>query len=246
MTCLLVRREPEQRSRLIQHAKEVTNGQSRPLPLPRFAWPRVLAGMLLAGVALAGCTPSRPDAPVGRFGELRLGGTPRAPAASPAPSPGVPPALSPTFAQSDEPPPLRRRAAPELRPRLQAPVEPAPVLPVSLDAAAARVALYLGHAGFALEQQADGTGRLVSGTRMGAPSALAGEAVCGLEALHRPDISSTELTVRLTPAPGGVTFDARAAFVEIDTKLLSGSLARQTCRSRGVLEAAVRRAALGS
>ena len=80
---------------------------------------------------------------------------------------------------------------------------------------------------------------------MGAPAVLVGEAVCGLEAMRRPDISSTDLTVRLTPAPGGVQLETTARFVEVDTKLLSGTLARQTCRSRGVLEAAVRRAALG-
>ena len=118
------------------------------------------------------------------------------------------------------------------------------MLPVGLDTAAARVSAYLNQAGFALEQRPDGAGLLVSATRMGAPQALASEAVCELEALHRPDIASSELTVLLTPAPGGVQVEASARFVEIDTRLLSGELARQTCRSRGVLEAAVRRAAL--
>ena len=212
------------------------------MKLPLHGRLRAPFSALIAGAALCGCASAPRETAGGGFSELRLGRAAR-PAASASPAPA--PLASPTFAQSDEPPPLRHRTPPELRPRLEAPAEPAPVLPVSLDAAAARIALYLDRAGFALEQQADGTGRRVSATRMGAPSALDGEAVCGLEALHRPDISSTDLTVRLTPAPGGVQVDARAAFVEIDTKLLSGALARQTCRSRGVLEAAVKRAARG-
>ena len=116
---------------------------------------------------------------------------------------------------------------------------------MTLQAATYRVAAYLGRAGFALEQRSEGPGQLVSATRMGAPSALQGEAVCGLEALHRPDISSTDVTVQLTPTLGGVQMQTSARFVEVDTKLLSGALARQTCRSRGVLEDAVRQAALG-
>ncbi len=198
----------------------------------------------LASGVICACASQPPDAPVAHFGELRFG--------RPAPAPGAlqpTPPVSATFAQSDEPPPLphrqRQDAAPNLRPRLVSPSEPAPVLPVRLDAATERVASYLDHAGFALEQRPEGSGRLVSATRMGAPSALQGEAVCGLEAMHRPDISSTDLTVRLTPAPGGVQVETSARFVEVDTKLLSGALARQTCRSRGVLEGAVRRAALG-
>ena len=180
-----------------------------------------------------------------RFDELRLGrpAAPRSPSPEPAPAPA-----SAAFPRSDEPPPLKRGAAaraPTLRPRETAPTEPAPVLPVTLDAATGRVAAYLDRAGFALEQRADSGGQLVSATRMGAPAALAGEAVCGLEAMHRPDISSTDLTVRLTPAPGGVQVETTARFVEIDTKIIAGTLARQTCRSQGVLEAAVRRAALG-
>ncbi len=128
---------------------------------------------------------------------------------------------------------------------MTAPPEPSPVLPVSLDTATQRVTAYLQQAGFALEQRPEGSGRLVSATRMGAPSRLAADAVCGLQALHRPDISSTDLTVRLLPAPGGVQVQASARFVEVDTRLLSGDLARQTCRSRGVLEAGVRQAVLG-
>lgn len=127
---------------------------------------------------------------------------------------------------------------------MAAPVEPAPLLPVGLDTAAARVSAYLNQAGFALEERPEGSSLLVSATRMGAPQVLAAEAVCGLEAMHRPDIASTELTVRLIPAPGGVQVEASARYVEVDTRLVSGELARQTCRSRGVLEAAVRRAAL--
>ena len=119
------------------------------------------------------------------------------------------------------------------------------MIPVTLELATARVSAYLANAGFALEQRPEGLGRLVSATRMGAPRALQGDAVCGLEAMHRPDISSTELSVRLTPAPGGVQVETNARFVEIDTRLLSGTLTRQTCRSRGVIEAGVKRAALG-
>ncbi len=186
---------------------------------------------LAAGLALSGCTAAPPQAPVTHFGELRLG----RPAEAPPPRMAV---------SGPQPVPSPASRAPVLRPRTLAPVEPAPVLPVGLDTAAARISGYLNSAGFALEQRPEGGGRLLSATRMGAPQALGAEAVCGLEALHRPDIASTELTVRLTPAPGGVQVETSTHFVEVDTRLLSGELARQTCRSRGVLEAAVRRAAL--
>ncbi len=177
---------------------------------------------------LCACGSAPPQTAVRHFGELRLGRSGEEPGPVAADATPTAPGL----------------AALTLRPRLTAPAEPAPVLPVNLDTAAARVAAYLDHAGFALEQRPEGAGRLVSGTRMGPPQTLEAQAVCGLEALHRPDIASTELTVRLTPAPGGVQLEASARFVEVDTRLLSGELARQTCRSRGVLEAAVRRAAL--
>ena len=192
--------------------------------------------MMLA-MSLGGCVAGPQPSSVHRFDELRLGARGAAPETAPPPS-AVPPAVR--LPSKDD----RVAAAPVLRPRVAAPLEPAPVLPVSLEAAASRVSAYLDQAGFALEQQQDGPGRLVSATRMGAPQAVQAEAVCGLEAMHRPDIASTELTVRLTPAPGGVQLEASARFVEVDTRLLSGTLARQTCRSRGVLEAAVRRAAL--
>ena len=123
-------------------------------------------------------------------------------------------------------------------------MEPAPVLPVGLDTAAARISGYLNSAGFALEQRPEGGGRLLSATRMGAPQALGAEAVCGLEALHRPDIASTELTVRLTPAPAGGPAAPPTHCVPADTRRRAGALPRQTCRARGVREAAVRRAAL--
>ena len=175
-------------------------------------------------MTLGACVATPPQAPVRHFGELRLGGR---------------------TAEAEPPPIAASTSAPVLRPRVAAPLEPAPVLPVSVETAAQRVSAYLTRAGFALEQRPEGAGRLVSATRMGAPQAVQAEAVCGLEAMHRPDIASTDLTVRLTPAPGGVQVEASARYVEVDTKLLSGALARQTCRSRGVLEAAVRRAALG-
>ena len=182
----------------------------------------------IAGVTLCGCATSPPPTPVTHFGELRIGRAADAPEAAPPVSPS----------------PVQTSAKPALRPRMAAPVAPTPVLPVGLNTATARVSAYLAQAGFALEQRPEGAGLLVSATRMGAPQVLAAEAVCGLEALHRPDIASTELTVRLTPAPGGVQVEASARYVEVDTRLISGELARQTCRSRGVLEAAVRRAAL--
>jgi hypothetical protein len=168
------------------------------------------------GILIAGCAASPPEHPLGHFSEVRLG----------PPPPGPP-------------------TAPELRPRVAAPAPPSPVLPVTLDGATSRVAAYLQGQGFALEQRPDGPGRLLAATRMGRPAVIEPEAVCGLEAMHRPDFSSTDLTVRLLPAPGGVQVEEEARFVEIDTRIIAGTLARQTCRSRGVLEAAVRRAALG-
>lgn len=185
---------------------------------------RLAAFAAVLGLALVGCAANPPDAPVAHFSSLRLG----------RPTGPAPP-----------PPPIRTAQAPALRPRVTTPALPSPVLPVSLDAAAGRVSTYLGRLGFALEQRPDGPGRLLTATRMGQPSVLQPEAVCGLEAMRRPDISSTEVTVRLTPAPGGLQLETEASFVEIDTRLMAGTLARQTCRSRGVLEDAVRRAALG-
>ena len=187
------------------------------------AW--AVALVALACGALSACSTSPPTTPVRHFGELQMNR----------------PAATPDVAA----PPEASAETPTLRPRTPAPVEPAPVLPVTLDGAADRVAAYLTHAGFALEQRPDGAGRLLSATRMGAPASLSGEAVCGLEAMHRPDISSTDLTVRLMAAPGGVQVETSARFVEVDTRLLAGTLTRQTCRSSGTLEAAVRRAALG-
>ena len=182
-------------------------------------------GAALLCAALAACA-SPPDPSHHAFAELRLGG---------APAPTYPPDASPAVQAPPSPP--------RLRPPLGAPQTP--VLPVTLAAAVERVSGWLDHADFAVERRPEGMGELLVATRMGPPSALQADAVCTLEAMHRPDVSSTDLTVRLTPAPGGVQVQADARFVEIDTRLISGDLSRQTCRTRGRLEQAVTQAALG-
>jgi hypothetical protein len=190
-------------------------------------------GLVTVAAALWGCAHTPPGEPASHFSQLRFGGT-AAPPLEPS-APVVPPAVVTAHT----------RPPPTLRPRLPAPEMPAAVLPVSLTQAQARVTAYLDRAGFALEARPEGGGALLSATRMGPPRALDGEAVCALEAMRRPTLSSTDLTVRLSPMPGGVQLQTNARFVEVDTKILSGDLARETCRSRGVLESAVQRAALG-
>ena len=193
-----------------------------------------VAGAALTCGFLAACAAPPLGASPRPFAELRLGGTP---APAPPPSyPGAPERIAP-YAPAP--------TAPELRPPLGAPASASPVTPVTLAEAVERVSGWLTRTGFAVEKRPEGSGELLAATRMGAPSALQGDAVCGLEAMHRPDISSTDLTVRVTPAPGGVQVQTQARFVEIDTRLLSGDLSRQICRSRGRLEQAVLRAALG-
>ncbi len=84
---------------------------------------------------------------------------------------------------------------------------------------------------------------------MAEPRRLEPEATCSLEAMRRPDFSAANLTVRLAPGAGsgsgGLAVGVEASFVEVNTNLISGTLVREACKSRGVLEAGVRRAAFG-
>jgi hypothetical protein len=78
----------------------------------------------------------------------------------------------------------------------------------------------------------------------GAPTKA--EAVCALQALERPEMYTTHVAVRLSPAPAaGVQMGVEVKVVELDANLLSGAFSKQVCQSRGVLEAALRRAAFG-
>jgi hypothetical protein len=193
---------------------------------------------LACAAGLSAC--AQPPAPrnAGGFSRLDFGRTPRKP--TPAPSRPAPPPVQEAAAS-----PPASASLPALRPRVATPSLAAPILPARLDQAEARVTAFLDRSGFALETRPDAGGALITATRMGLPAMLDGQATCGLEAMRRPTVSSTDLLVRLTPAPGGVRLEASARFVEIDTKLLSGELARETCRSKGVLESAVQQAALG-
>jgi hypothetical protein len=104
---------------------------------------------------------------------------------------------------------------------------------------------YLAAQGFSAEASADGDVQVLTATRMAEPRRLDAEAACSLEAMRRPDFSAANLTVRLAPGAGGVAVGVQSSFVEVNTNLISGSLVREACRSRGVLETGVRRAALG-
>jgi hypothetical protein len=127
---------------------------------------------------------------------------------------------------------------------------PAEAIPgPSMDEVRHRVEAYLAQAGFEPESVAGGGLYTISGERMaaakgGAPTKA--EAVCALQALERPEMYTTHVAVRLSPAPAaGVQMGVEVKVVELDANLLSGAFSKQVCQSRGVLEAALRRAAFG-
>jgi hypothetical protein len=144
---------------------------------------------------------------------------------------------------------LQRVAPPPAPVYLQAPhpnaVASAPPVIADSTTAAARVRALLTQDGFTVETQHKGETRRLTATRMGTPEALRHEAACALKALHRPNFSASDVDVLLAPSVSGLAVQATSRFVLIDTSLLSGDLTRQTCRSNGALEAAVRRAAAG-
>jgi hypothetical protein len=204
--------------------------------------------LFVAGVALAGglsaCAggPSDDSAPHS-FSQLRLGRPKPAPQAEePVPTAPIreasnagpaPPSASPTRAPASAP-----AAAPGSSIAAAGPVDPA--------AAARRVGAYLTAEGFEAEDSEQNGARVVTATRMAEPRRLEPEASCSLEAMRRPDFSAANLTVRLTPGgAGGLAVGVESSFVEVNTNLISGTLVREACKSRGVLEAGVRRAALG-
>jgi len=119
----------------------------------------------------------------------------------------------------------------------------------SIEAVRRRVEAYLSQAGFEPESVAGAGLYTISGDRMA--SAKAGgptkaEAVCALKALEKPEMYTTHVDVRLSPASEvGVQMGIEVKVVELDANLLSGAFSKQTCQSRGVLEAALRRAAFG-
>ncbi len=119
----------------------------------------------------------------------------------------------------------------------------------SIEAVRHRVEAYLTQAGFEPASVAGAGLYVISGDRMA--SAKAGEpakaeAACALRALERPEMYTTHVDVRLGPAQeAGVPMGIEVKVVELDANLLSGAFSKQTCQSRGVLEAALRRAAFG-
>ncbi len=120
---------------------------------------------------------------------------------------------------------------------------------VSIDEARHRIEAFLTQAGFEPESRAAAGLYTISGERMasakgGLPAAP--EAVCALRALERPEMYTTHVDVHLSPAAdAGVRMGIEVKVVELDANLLSGVFSKQTCKSRGALEAALRRAALG-
>lgn len=193
-----------------------------------------LASVALAAVLLAGCAGSYAGGDVGgephHFSELRLG-PPRsvasaqpAPAASPTPAPAARPAAPPETAAPPAPAMLARAG--------------------SVDEVRRRLDAFLATAGFQSEDARSASSDEITATRMTQAGDGLEDAVCSLEAMHRPQMYSTTLDVRLAPSTEGVQVGVKARFVEIDRGVISGVLSRRTCASRGVLEAAIRRAAL--
>jgi hypothetical protein len=137
-------------------------------------------------------------------------------------------------------------------PKVASPPAAAPEVAVpglSVDEARRRVEAYLAQAGFEPESRAAAGLYTISGERMASakdPGAARPDAVCALRALERPQMYTTHVDVRLSPSPdAGVRMGIEVKVVELDASLLSGAFSKQTCQSRGVLEAALRRAALG-
>jgi hypothetical protein len=123
---------------------------------------------------------------------------------------------------------------------------------LSVDEARRRVEAYLAQAGFEPESAVRAGRYVISGDRMAwaKGDAAKPDAVCELRALERPQMYTTHVDVRLEPAssvaePTGVRLGIEVKVVELDANLLSGTFSKQICRSRGALEAALRRAAVG-
>jgi hypothetical protein len=120
---------------------------------------------------------------------------------------------------------------------------------VSVDEARRRVEAYLVQAGFEPESHAAAGFYTISGDRMASARgglSVKAEAACALKALERPQMYTTHIDVHLRPASAaGVQIGIEVKVVEVDANLLSGAFSKQTCQSRGVLEAALRRAAFG-
>jgi hypothetical protein len=212
-------------------------------------------------VGLAGCagSPSPDGGAPHSFSELRIGRPRQEAEIAPA---QVAPEQVPV-APAVTPPPVRQAATMDgasrhhdAVARTPAPVSAArkavaatsvtTVIPMTDPAVAARrVNAYLTAQGFSAEDSDQGEVRIVTATRMAEPRKLVGEAACSLEAMRRPDFSATNLTIRLTPGAAGLEVGVQSSFVEVNTNLVSGSLVRETCRSRGVIEAGVRQAAQG-
>jgi len=137
-------------------------------------------------------------------------------------------------------------------PVARSPVSPPPAVAasgLSIDEARRRAEAYLAQAGFEPESRAAAGLYTVSGERMASAKGAGAEkppAVCPLKALERPEMYTTHIDVRLSPAPSaGVQLGIEVKVVELDANLLSGAFSKQICQSRGVLEAALRRAAFG-
>ncbi len=124
---------------------------------------------------------------------------------------------------------------------------------LSVDEARRRVEAYLAQAGFQPEGAVRAGLYVISGDRMTSATgqdAAKPDALCELRALERPQMYTTHVDVRLEPAspaaePAGVRLGIEVKVVELDANLLSGAFSKQTCHSRGALEAALRRAAVG-
>ena len=115
-----------------------------------------------------------------------------------------------------------------------------PLQPVEVDDARRKVDAFLRARGFEPQDERSGGGDRIVATRMTTDVLPPEVADCALHALSRPQMYATTVNVRLTPGDVGV--DAR--FTVMDIGVISGALTKHVCRTRGVLEAAVRRAAL--
>jgi hypothetical protein len=207
----------------------------------------------MTAAALAGCagTATPDDGAPHSFSQVRFGrpkavtddSAPVAPTREASVAPSVTaPAPAGNAAPSNK---MAEAAAPVAPAAISAPASGPVAGPADPTDAARRVDAYLAAQGFLAEDSDQGSVRVVVATRMAEPRRLEHEAYCSLEAMRRPDFSATNLTVKLAPGATGLTVGVQSSFVEVNTNLISGTLVREACHSRGLLEAGVRRAALG-
>jgi hypothetical protein len=134
--------------------------------------------------------------------------------------------------------------------RKAADAAPAPISAVSAEQAKTHLLAYLTAAGFQPQAQPFAGGLKISGAVMASPAERESfdlDGQCPLKALERPKMSTTEVEATLIPTAAATGFQlaVKVHITELDANLVSGALSKRACPSRGLLEAALRRAAFG-